>query len=103
MIYNHLNKAELISHNSRASIYGCNHALQTKMINNTVGIQSVACRGGGGKRGDGPGHPRLWGIKRVKLQKLHFIILLKIYAFSYRKSTNTCCMDLIGSCLEGTV
>ena len=38
-------------------------------------------------------------IKRVKLQKLHVIKLLKIYAFSYRKSTSTCCMGLIGSCL----
>ena len=58
---------------------------------------------GGGERGDGPGHPRWGGIKRVKLQKLHFIKLLKIYAFSYRKSTNTYCMDLIGSCLGGMV
>ena len=31
--------------------------------------------------------------------KLHFNKLLKIYAFSYRKSTNTCCMDLTQSCL----
>ena len=41
----------------------------------------------------GRGHPK------SELQKLHFIKLLKIYAFSYHKSTNTCCMDLIGSCL----
>ena len=54
---------------------------------------------GGGKRGDGPGHPRYGGIKRVKLQQYYFIKLLKIYAFWYRKTTNTCCMDLIGSCL----
>ena len=43
------------------------------------------------------------GIKRVKLQILHFIKLSKIYAFLYRKSTNTCFMDLIGSFLGGMV
>ena len=32
-------------------------------------------------------------IKRVKLQKLHFIKLLEIYAFSYRKATHRCCID----------
>ena len=37
----------------------------------------------------------------MKLQKSHVIKLLKIYAFSYRKSNNTCCMDLTGSCLGG--
>ena len=37
---------------------------------------------GKGERGDGPEGPRKGGIKRVKLQKLHFIKLLKIYAFS---------------------
>ena len=37
----------------------------------------------------------------MKLQKLHFIKYFKIYAFSYRKSTDTFCMDLIGSCLGG--
>ena len=41
--------------------------------------------------------------QRVKLQKLHFIKLFKIYAFLYRKSTKTCCMDLIEFCLGGMV
>ena len=50
-----------------------------------------------------PGIQGRGGIKRVKLQNLHFIKLLKIFAFSYRKSTNTCCMDLIGSFLGGMV
>ena len=59
--------------------------------------------GGGGDRGDGLRHPRQGGIKRMKLQKLNFFKLLKIYAFSYRKSSNTYCMELIGSCLGGMV
>ena len=63
------------------------------------GLQPVAWRGGGGGRtGQRLRASKVVGIKRVKLQKLHFSKLLKIYDFSYRKSTNTCCMDLIGSC-----
>ena len=50
-----------------------------------------------------PGIQGREGIKRVTLQKLHFIKLLKIYAFLYRKSTNICCMDLVGSCLGSMV
>ena len=58
---------------------------------------------GGGQTGRRPQVSKIRGIKRVKLQKLHFIKLLKMYAFSYRKSTNTCRMDLLGSCWEGMV
>ena len=57
----------------------------------------------GRERLDGPGHPRKGGQKEVKLQKLHFIKLLKIQAFLHSKSANTCCMDLIGSCFGGMV
>ena len=58
--------------------------------------QAVACRrGGGGQTGRRPRASKVGGIKRVKFQKLHFIKLLKIYAFLYHKSTNTSCMDLI--------
>ena len=59
-------------------------------------IVLVACRG---RETTAPGIQERGGIKRVKSQKLHFIKLLKTSAFLYRKSTNTCCMDLIGSCL----
>ena len=55
-------------------------------------------RAEGGERDNGPGNPRKGGIIRVNL---HFTKLLKIYAFSYRKSSRTCCMDLIESCLGG--
>ena len=68
-----------------------------------MGMDSPQWRAEGGKRGDGPSIQGGEGIKRVKLQKSHFIKLLKIYAFSYHKSTNTCCIDLIGSCLGGMV
>ena len=56
-------------------------------------------RADGGQTRRQPRASKVGGIYRVRLQKLHFIKLLKIYAFSYRKSTNTCCMDLIRSCL----
>jgi len=36
----------------------------------TITMLSVACRGGRGERGAGPGHPRLGGIQRLKLQTL---------------------------------
>ena len=57
-----------------------------------LNTQPVVCRGEGANGATAP------GINRVKL---HFIKLLKIYAFSYRKSANKCCVDLIGSCLVG--
>ena len=58
---------------------------------------SVACKGGQTRRRHRAA--MIGGIRRVKLQKLRFIKLLKIYAVSYRMSTNTCFMDLIESCL----
>jgi len=37
-------------------------------------------------------------IQRMKLQKLHFIKILQLHASSCCKATNTCCMDLMGTC-----
>ena len=64
---------------------------------------TVACKGGGANGAGAPNIQGRRGIKKVKLQKLHFIKLLKIFDFSYPNSTNTFCMDLIGSCLGGMV
>jgi len=38
-----------------------------EVLNN---LESVACRGAGGERGDGPGHPRQGGIQGVKITKI---------------------------------
>jgi len=45
----------------------CAMALSSFDLQFTVG--AAACRGKGGERGAGPGHPRQGGIQRVKLQK----------------------------------
>jgi len=47
---------------------------------------------GGGKRGDGPGHPKQGGHPKSETPKFK---MLQQDDFSYCKATNTCCMDSI--------
>ena len=58
---------------------------------------------GGGETGRRPRAFKVGVHQKSEIKKLHFIKLLKIYAVSYRKFTNTCCMDLIESCLGASV